>query len=57
MKREYTKKEYRQILSMDLTESALVRKKMQGAYKKIKMQERSERKVRQIGRASCRERV
>lgn len=47
MKREYTKKEYRQILSMDLTESALVRKKMQGAYKKIKMQERSERKVRQ----------
>ena len=47
MKREYTKKEYEQILSMDLTESALIRKKMQSAYKKIQTQEKSGRNVRQ----------
>ena len=47
MRREYTKKEYEQILSMDLSESAVVRKKMESAYKKIKAQEKSGKNMRQ----------
>lgn len=47
MRHEYTKKEYEQILSMDLTESAVIRKKMQGAYKKIRAQEKSGKNMRQ----------
>ncbi|HBN55444.1 MAG TPA: hypothetical protein DD414_01595 [Lachnospiraceae bacterium] len=46
MRHEYTKKEYEQILSMDLTESAVIRKKMQGAYKKIRAQEKSGKNMR-----------
>lgn len=36
MKREYTKKEYQEILSMQLTESALVRSKIEDAYGQIR---------------------
>ncbi len=45
MKREYTKKEYQEILSMKLTESALVRRKIEDAYEQIRTGGRKDAKL------------
>lgn len=46
MRQEYTKKDYERVLSMELTESALIEKKMQAAYHMIRTDGRNRKNVR-----------